>query len=80
MKEKHREVQVAEEYCWARSLTQSLTLSVVLYLLVVIISHSECLFYIFTMTDNSSIHTDTYIWLCVYIVCTVYVHILYTHT
>jgi hypothetical protein len=54
MKKKHSEVQVEEECCWSRTLTQSLALSDVLYQPVVIIFHSECLFDTFTMTDGSS--------------------------
>ena len=39
MKQKHRDVQVAEEFCLTRALTQSLALSVVLCPPVVIIFH-----------------------------------------
>jgi len=59
MKQKnHSEVQVEEEYCWSRTLTQSLELSNVLYQPVVIFFHSECLFDTFIITGNSSAYTD----------------------
>lgn len=78
MKQKHSEVQVEEEYCWSRTMTQSLELSNVLYQPVVTTFHNECLFYTFTTTDNSSAYTDTYMATC--IICRVCAYILYIYT